>query len=175
MDNLIAEVQSVLRTTSSRFHRFEEHLNPWLLQRQPAPGEWSAYECLYHLVELERWVFPVRVKTFLAGEPMPAFDPDKAAAERTGNKSMEELLTEFDSLRAESLALLDTLTEADLERFTDHSQLGRVTLGEMLHEWTGHDLMHTVQAEQAMMQPFIAGCGAWQGFFESHVIKTDQG
>jgi hypothetical protein len=32
----------------------------------------------------------------------------------------------------------------------------------------GHDLMHTVQAERALMQPFIAGCGPWQPYCADH-------
>ena len=46
-----------------------------------------------------------------------------------------------------------------------------ITLAELLHEWAGHDLMHTVQAERALMQPFIAGCGPWQPYFADHWIK----
>jgi hypothetical protein len=29
----------------------------------------------------------------------------------------------------------------------------------MIHEWAAHDLMHTIQGERALMQPFIADCG----------------
>ena len=31
-----------------------------------------------------------------------------------------------------------------------------------------HDLMHTVQAERALMQPFVAGSGKWRGYFADH-------
>ncbi len=37
--------------------------------------------------------------------------------------------------------------------------------------------MHTIQAERAMMQPFIAGCGPWRFYFLDHAIaapKTDK-
>lgn len=44
----------------------------------------------------------------------------------------------------------------------------RVTLREMLNEWAGHDLMHTVQAELAVMQPFITASGPWRGYFADH-------
>jgi hypothetical protein len=30
--------------------------------------------------------------------------------------------------------------------------------------------MHTVQGERALMQPFIAGCGAWQSYFTAHAV-----
>jgi hypothetical protein len=40
----------------------------------------------------------------------------------------------------------------------------------MVHEWAAHDLNHTVQAERALMHPFIAGSGPWRtaGVFADH-------
>ena len=74
----------------------------------------------------------------------------------------------FSHLRAESLALFTTLTTADLARKSRHAELGPVSLDEMLHEWAAHDLMHTVQAERALMQPFIESCGPWRPYFRDH-------
>jgi hypothetical protein len=71
-------------------------------------------------------------------------------------------------MRQASLKALEAITLADLERSVRHGELGPVTLGQMLNEWAGHDLMHTVQAERAMMQPFIEGCGPWQIYFKDH-------
>ena len=62
-----------------------------------------------------------------------------------------------------------------LERTAVHADLGQVTLDEMLHEWVGHDLGHTVQAERALMQPFIAGSGPWRSFFEDHDVEAKEG
>ncbi len=39
---------------------------------------------------------------------------------------------------------------------------GTVTLAELLQTWAAHDLNHTVQAERALMQPFMLGCGTWR-------------
>jgi hypothetical protein len=41
-------------------------------------------------------------------------------------------------------------------------------MGELIHEWAGHDLMHTVQGERAILQPFIEGCGPWMPYFADH-------
>jgi hypothetical protein len=60
------------------------------------------------------------------------------------------------------------VSEADLERTAGHPELGQVTLREMLNEWAAHDLMHTVQAERALMQPFVVGSGKWRGTFAAH-------
>jgi hypothetical protein len=35
-------------------------------------------------------------------------------------------------------------------------------------EWAGHDLMHLVQAERAVMQAFIPGSGPWRRYFSDH-------
>ena len=45
-------------------------------------------------------------------------------------------------------------------------------MDELLNEWAAHDLMHTVQAERALMQPFIQGCGPWQHYFQDHVVRS---
>jgi hypothetical protein len=76
MENLLSHVHAVLETTPARWLSLTETLAPALLARQPAPGEWSALECLQHLLDTEQLVFPARVEHFLAGRDFPAFNPD---------------------------------------------------------------------------------------------------
>ncbi len=52
-----------------------------------------------------------------------------------------------------------------------HAELGMVSLGDMVHEWAAHDLNHTVQAERAIMQPFILGSGPWRVYFQDYLVK----
>jgi len=103
----------------------------------------------------------------LAGQDFSAPSPNSDEA----NQIPAELATEFAHLRAESLHLWAQMTPADFSRTARHPQLGQVTLRELLHTWAAHDLMHTVQAERALMQPFIAGCGPWQSFFADHIAE----
>ena len=49
-----------------------------------------------------------------------------------------------------------------------HAELGHVTLAQFLNEWAAHDFNHTVQAERAIMQPFISGSGPWRFYFADH-------
>lgn len=168
MHAILTEVRAVVATTAPRWQQLATLPNS-LLTRQPRAGEWSAAECLQHLVDTERGVFPVRIAAFLAGQDFPAFDPDAQGTVASG-ADPQALATEFSELRAASLLLLGQLTEADLARTARHAELGRVTLAEMLHEWAGHDLMHTVQAERALMQPFIEGVGPWRHYFTAHDI-----
>ena len=171
MDNILAWARPVLETTPSRWNNLIQALPSELLWQSPAPGEWSALECFQHIIDTEQWVFPVRIKAILAGQDLPAYDPDSQGTKITTEQSANVLAANFERLRAESLVLLAQVTPADLPRQAHHMELGVVTLNELIHEWAGHDLMHTVQAERALMQPFIRGCGPWQSYFVDHVAK----
>lgn len=166
MTDVIALARAVLGTTPARWNALAA-LPASLLDQPPRAGEWSATACLGHLVDTERYVFPLRVRAFLAGQDFPAFDPD-AQGTRIAAGQAPALAAEFAELRATNLALLDSVTAADLVRTARHQELGPVTLDELLHEWAAHDLNHTIQAEQSVMQPFIAGCGPWRGYFVAH-------
>ena len=169
MDTILTWASALLGTTAERWTSLTGAVPAELLARPAAPGEWSALDCLQHLVDAERIVFPVRVRHLLAGEDFPNFDPDSQGSKPDVNLSAAALAQSFALMRSESLALVATLTVADLERRSRHEELGIVSMSELLHEWAGHDLMHTVQAERALMQPFIDGCGPWREYFADHI------
>lgn len=170
MNKLVEDVRAVLSTTPERWQRLVSTLPADLLFRPPATGEWSALNCLQHLLEAERVLFPVRLRAFLAGQDLNDFDPNRQHAS-PDTLTPEQLAAAFTHHRQENLALLEQLSDDDLERSARHPKLGTVTLAEMLHTWAGHDLMHTVQAERALMQPFMLGCGPWRPFFRDHEIS----
>ena len=169
MNTLVEQVQAVLSTTPERWQRLINTLPNDLLTRPPATGEWSALNCLQHLMDAERQNFPVRFRAFMAGQDFVAFDPNQQHAD-SESQTPEQLVTEFAQERQKSLALLKNVTDDDLRRTAQHPQFGTVTLAQMLHTWAAHDLMHTVQAERALMQPFMLGCGPWRVFFQDHEI-----
>lgn len=175
MEDLLSQVRAILSTTPARWLALTQSLPRELLRRQPAAGEWSAVDCLRHLIDTERYVFPPRVKAFLDGRDIVAFNPDNEGTPADEADDPAEMAKEFARMRAETLTLLSQLTSADLSRTVRHSELGSVTLGEMLNEWAAHELMHVVQAEQALMQPFIAGCGPWRVYFADHDVEARQG
>ncbi len=169
-DRLLEDVKAVLSTTGAHWQNLTAALPIELLTRRPAPDAWSALQCLQHLFDTEEWVFPRRVEALLEGRDFPNFDPDAEGRQGSGDQSPAALAGAFAQLRAATLALLAQLTPADLPRTARHSELGQVTLAELLHEWAAHDLMHTVQAERAIMQPFIAGSGPWRPYFADHDV-----
>jgi len=162
----------VLETTPQRWIQLAGSLPPELFQRKPSPDEWSAHDCLRHIIDTERCVFPARLGHLLRGEDFPAFNPDDEENRPRGDIPPLESAAEFARLRAGSLALLSKVGEGDLARTARHQELGMVTLGEMIHHWAGHDLIHTVQGERAILQPFIGGCGPWKPYFSDHVVPT---
>jgi hypothetical protein len=157
-------IRAVLQTTPARWQALAAQLPPALLERPAAPGEWSAMDCLRHLLDLETRVFPARLRALLAGEEFPAAGDPVADAGATP----ADLAAAFARRRAANLDLLDGLQPADLDRAITHPQLGRVTVGNLVHDWAAHDLMHTVQAERAVLQPFLPGTGPWRYFFADH-------
>lgn len=171
MVDILTWSRTILTTTPKRWTDLTTSLPAELLTLPPKAGEWSALQCLQHLVDTERMVFPKRVGYLLAEQDFPAFDPDSQGSAPTAEQSPAALAAEFARLRAEGLAVLDTVTVADLSKRARHQELGIVTLSELIHEWAGHDLMHTVQAERALMQPFIQGCGPWLSYFADHVAR----
>lgn len=171
MEDILTHTYAILSTTPGRWTEMAGTLSDDLLTRSPAPGEWSALECLLHLIDTENNVFPARVRAFLEGRNFPNFDPDQEGTAIDPTLIAQDYARQFENLRASSLALLKQVTSEDLSRHARHAELGMVSLEEMLHEWAGHDLMHTVQAERALMQPFILGCGAWQSYFSDHFVQ----
>jgi len=171
LNSLLEDVQAVLSTTPERWQRLVSTLPVDLLTRPAVAGEWSALNCLQHLLDVERVLFPVRVRAFLAGQDLVDFDPNQQHG-GPDFQTPEELAAAFARYRQESLVLLKQVKDDDLGRTVQHPQFGTVTLAEMLHTWAAHDLNHTVQAERALMQPFMFGCGPWRSFFGDHEIEV---
>ena len=102
MQDVLAVASSMLRATPQRWISLADTTPDDVLERPPAPGEWSARECLGHLLDAERGVFPVRLRAFLAGQDFQAFNPD-AEGSPVEQRSTREMAAEFARLRAASL------------------------------------------------------------------------
>ena len=119
---------------------------------RPAPGEWSANECVGHLIEAERRGFAGRIRTILASDrpdippDLESWDPPAVAVARGDHrKPALELAAEFEALRADGVALVRGLTAADLARVGLHPHVGELRVDELLGEWVHHDRNHVRQ------------------------------
>jgi hypothetical protein len=174
VDDLLPRVRGVLATTPGRWLALAESVPGPLLAAFPAPGEWSAVECLHHLLDTEQAVYPVRIHAFREGVEFPSHP--SARDLRIGRPDDPgPLAASFASLRTATLELLATITVDELALVGRHPRLGEVTLGTFLVGWAGHDLMHTVQAERALMQPFIVASGPWRSYYAEHDVEAKAG
>lgn len=171
MDDLIQSVAAVLEATPDRWATLAHSLPRSLMARPAAPGEWSAVQCLQHILDTEDQVFTLRISMIREGQAFPGFDPDSDAGRPANDGDPAQMAQELMTRRQASLEKVRKLAASDLAHTATHPELGQVTLGELLHEWAAHDLMHTVQAERALMQPFIEGCGPWQPYFSDHIAQ----
>ena len=119
---------------------------------RPEPGEWSANECVGHLIEAERRGFAGRIRTILAApDPdrpadLEAWDPPAVAeARRDHLRPGSDLAAEFAELRAAGVELVRSLVAADLERSGMHPEVGPLRVDELLGEWVHHDRNHVRQ------------------------------
>ena len=132
------------------------------------PDTWSAYDVVGHLIHGERTDWIPRARIILeqgANRRFEPFDRFAQLRESTG-KSLDELLDEFERLRAESLATLRgwRLTDAQLSLEGEHPTFGAVTLRQLLSTWTAHDLSHLAQIARVMTKQYRDAVGPWRAF-----------
>jgi hypothetical protein len=138
---------SLLEKTPRLLDMMLGDLSGELLHWKPAPDRWSISEVLAHLAALEQ-VYAERTLRMVA-EDSPAlakYDQSGAAARGEHSRgSAGENLAHFTRTRRSTLALLIGLPASAGARTGLHSELGSVTLVQMLNEWANHDLGHVRQ------------------------------
>jgi hypothetical protein len=142
------EVARLLESAAAAIRAELAGLPDDVLAWHPAPGEWCAKEVLGHLIESERRGFAGRIRIILAGdEPgLEGWDQGEVArARRDCERPASALIAEFDALRRDSITLVAGLRAGDLERGGRHPKVGRLRVGDLLHEWVHHDRNHLRQ------------------------------
>jgi hypothetical protein len=136
-------------------------------QWHPAPGEWCVNECVGHLIEAERRGFAGRIRDMIAGKPLVAWDQEAVARERKDCARMSQSIwMEFMGLRHDSIAMVRSLTAADLERSGEHPKVGALFVKDLLQEWVHHDRNHTKQVlsvVQARVYPHMGNSQKFVG------------
>jgi hypothetical protein len=129
---------------------------------------WSPFDVLGHLIHGEQTDWLPRLKLILQKGESEAFEPfDRFAQfELSRGKSLDELVTTFASLRAESLAQLRqlNLSPRDLSKTGRHPELGRVRAEELLATWVVHDLDHLNQISRTLAKQYSEAVGPWRAY-----------
>ena len=151
-----AEVAPLLRATTATLAVETAALPDALLRWHPGPDEWCVKDVIGHLIEAERRGFAGRIRIILAADTpaLEGWDQDTIARARGDHdRTWAELIAEFQSLRAASVALTGGLRDADLARAGLHPKVGRLTVRDLLHEWVHHDRNH-IRQMMANVQAF---------------------
>lgn len=116
---------------------------------RPAPSEWSVSECVGHLFEADERGYAGRIRTILeADRPiLTDWDPTAVAAVRHDDEADPlELVEAFAARRSAGIAVVRSLSRADLARVGIHPSIGPLRVDELLGEWVHHDRSHVRQA-----------------------------
>ncbi|NNC42896.1 MAG: DinB family protein [Acidimicrobiia bacterium] len=133
---------------------------PWL--HASVGEEWSAHTVLVHLVTTEQRAWVHRIAHLLEnpGGSIPGVNPGGPDPSR----EVDEMLDEFERLRADNLSRLSDLDLRTVEG--THPTLGDVTTDNIVAAWAIHDLNHQAQAMAAIagryrktVGPFIPNLG----------------
>jgi hypothetical protein len=129
---------------------------------------WSPYDNVGHLVHGEKTDWIQRAEIILAQGENRGFTPfDRFAQFRdSAGKSLDDLLNEFERLRAANVATLRgwNLTDAQLALEGLHPAFGPVTLRQLLSTWVAHDLGHIAQISRVMAKQYREAVGPWREY-----------
>ena len=167
-DALAEEILTLLTRTPGTVRVLLEDLPPELLHADEGEGTFSPFSVLGHLIqgEIDDWIPRARwILEHGRERPFPPFDR-LAHIERTQGRSLEELLTEFETLRETGLSALREVMEAgaDLDAGGRHPELGEVTLRQLLATWAVHDLNHIAQITRVVAHQFEDEVGPWKAY-----------
>ena len=136
----------------------------WVLSNE-GDNTWSSYDVIGHLIHGEKTDWMQRVQVIIYGTGEKKFTPfDRFAQfENSKGKTLEQLLHEFEQLRAESLRMLReaNLQESQFEMQGIHPAFGAVKLSQLLATWTVHDLTHIAQIIRVMAFQYKDAVGPW--------------
>ena len=162
-----SEVADVLEYSGGAYAGALRSISPAVASWRPAEGEWCVNECIGHVIEAEKLAFAGRIRTILdADDPnLQRWDQASVAESRHDcDRSPQDLLAEFEPMRRDSLELIRSLQPEDLTRAGTHPKVGRLTVGDLLHEWVHHDGNHLRQALANVQAYVFSNMGNAQRF-----------
>jgi hypothetical protein len=151
-----AELAEKLQSEGKRFVAIFTGLtdDQWQAQVYTEGETWTLRNMLSHFVTSERGLLKLfeRIRQGGAGASEDfSIDRYNAAMQaRTRELTPQELLDQYQAIRAESVAWTSCLSEADLEKQGRHPFLGITTIREMIKMLYIHNLTHYRDMRKAM-------------------------
>lgn len=158
----------ILERTAGALRAMLRGLSSDWVDATEGPATWSPYVILGHLIHGERTDWIPRAQIILAQGSNRKFTPYDRFAQlhESQGKTLDDLLTEFASLRIQNLQTLRSwnLTNEQLALQGEHPELGPVTLRELLATWVAHDLGHIAQTARVMAKQYRDAVGPWRPY-----------
>ncbi len=143
------ELETLLLTLESTpllMSRAAHGLSAEEARRRPAAGGFSLVENVWHLADLEREGFGVRIRRILSeDEPtLSNFDGDRFARERAyQTRDLASGLQAFSDCRRRNVETLRSVTPADWNRPAVQDGVGLISLADLPRKMAEHDRSHT--------------------------------
>lgn len=162
--NLNKSIELLERTPTAIEHLLSGLSDEWIKNNEG--GEtFSPYDVMGHLVHGEKSDWIQRTSIILDENGDKKFKPFERFAmyEESKGKSLQDLLTEFKTLRKKNLDFIKSLNinETMLDKKGIHPVFGEVTLRQLLSTWTVHDLGHIGQIVRVMSKQYKENVGPW--------------
>ena len=131
-------------------------------------GNWAPFDVVGHLIHGEETDWIPRAEIILDQGDNRTFVPFDRVAQfaSSSGKTLQDLLIEFERLRAENLAKLSSwnISDEDLDLKGMHPELGEVTLSQLIATWAVHDLNHIQQLTKFLAGKYAAEVGPWTAY-----------
>lgn len=121
------------------------------LDRRPSgDGEWTAREVIHHLADSESMAY-IRLRRLIAEDAptIQGYDEPEWARRLHYDRPVAPSLAVLSAVRASSLQLLESLTEADWARTGTHTESGPYSVEGWLAIYAAHPTEHADQIRRA--------------------------
>ena len=162
-----AHLLSVLEQTPIIIEKILMDAPPGALEWKPATDRWSVAEVLGHLADVEI-VVRERLRRMVEEESpaIAAYDQNAAYAAGKYAGLGKDQLHKFCHERDRTLSWLRYQPAGAARRTATHSELGSITVAQLLNEWAFHDLGHIRQiAELYRSKIFYPQMGGFQRYY----------
>jgi hypothetical protein len=124
-------------------------VTPDELDRRPPDG-WTAREIAHHLADSEATAY-IRLRRLIAEDnpTITGYDEEEFARRLHYDRPIEPSLAVLAGVRAASLQLLESLTDAEWQRTGTHSESGTYSVDDWLRIYAGHSHDHADQIRRA--------------------------
>jgi DinB family protein len=129
-------------------------VDPQILKRRPAPGEWSIHENACHLAEVHP-LFCQRLDLMLAetDPPIKSYDPGRDDPDDALLKlDLDESLRRFENDRGRLVARLRELRPDHWTRTARHDEYNSYSILTMFRHLALHDFHHAYRIEELMLR-----------------------